>query len=411
MEQCTVVQSLKSKESCKSLLELPVSKFRSATLRQEIESFNPDQSIESSWLPPSSWYTSALFLEFEQHSVLKENWLIAARCDQLTRTGQFVTGCASGEPYVIVRSETGQLRAFYNVCRHHAAEVASGEGCLEKFECPYHGWSYGLDGRLLSAPGLGGVKDFDKESFGLVPIQVEEWGPLVFLCRSDKPRSLSQDLAPLKEILDETNFETLTFVERREYILNCNWKVFVDNYLDGGYHVPYLHKGLASQLDLTTYETKIFDRFSIQSSAGTGGATGSDSASPGQDFAERLGKEAVYAWMYPNLMVNRYGSIMDTNWVIPITHDRTLVIIDFYFQNVDGPEARDFIEKSLAASEVVQQEDIRISESVQRGLGSSSYDRGRYSALKEMGEHHFHRLLAQDFGHLMISPDHTSSRS
>jgi choline monooxygenase len=162
-----------------------------------------------------------------------------------------------------------------------------------------------------------------------------------------------------------------------------------------------LHKGLAAQLDLTTYETKIFDRFSIQSSAGTSDTTGGDSESVGQDFAERLGKEAVYVWMYPNLMINRYGSTMDTNWVMPITHDRTLVIIDFYFQDVDGPEARDFIEKSMAASEVVQQEDISISESVQRGLCSTSYDRGRYSALKEMGEHHFHRLLAQDFRALM----------
>jgi choline monooxygenase len=180
-------------------------------------------------------------------------------------------------------------------------------------------------------------------------------------------------------------------VARRTYRIACNWKVYVDNYLDGGYHVGYLHRGLAAQLDMDSYQTEVFERYSIQSGAGAGGDGGS-----GSDFSERIGDRVLYAWLYPNLMINRYGPMMDTNWVIPHGHDETEVIFDYYFTKETAGDA-EFVEKSLAASDIVQQEDVDICESVQKGLGSSSYDRGRYSAKREQGELHFHRLLAGDF--------------
>jgi choline monooxygenase len=130
----------------------------------------------------------------------------------------------------------------------------------------------------------------------------------------------------------------------------CNWKVYVDNYLDGGYHVSYLHKGSRDSSDLDSYQTEIFERCSIQSGAGAGG----DAKATGTDFAERIGHRVLYAWIYPNLMINRYGPMMDTNWVIPKGHDETDVVFDYYFTPAT---ARDtvFVEKSLAASDVVQQ--------------------------------------------------------
>lgn len=216
----------------------------------------------------------------------------------------------------------------------------------------------------------------------------------------------------MESTLGKTNFRDLSFVERREYVVDCNWKVFVDNYLDGGYHVPHLHRGLAGQLDLSTYATEVFDHYSVQSTAGvyskedrdqlkskskSSSTRASHSNAATEDFAERLGENAIYAWIYPNLMINRYGSIMDTNWVLPLAHDRTLVIMDFYFENTSGRTAAAFIKKSLAASEIVQQEDMKICESVQRGLLSSSYDKGRYSSKFEIGEYYFHKLLAADF--------------
>jgi choline monooxygenase len=360
-------------------------------LRDEVSRFDAAVPLEAAWLPPSSWYNDPRFYELERDTVFRNNWLIAGRADQVQRAGDYVAGAMTGEPHVIVRNEQQQLNAFFNVCRHHAAQVMSGAGCAESLVCPYHGWTYGLDGRLLKAPELGPVKDFDRASFGLVPMAVESWCDLLFICMAKAPSPLSPQLTELATRLRAMEVDRLQFVARRTYRLACNWKVYVDNYLDGGYHVSYLHRGLAAQLDLDSYRTDVFERYSIQSGAGASGGGESES-----DFAERIGDRVLYAWLYPNLMINRYGPMMDTNWVIPHGHDETEVIFDYYFT----PEtARDssFVEKSLAASDVVQQEDVVICESVQKGLGSSSYDRGRYSVKREQGELHFHRLLAQDF--------------
>jgi choline monooxygenase len=297
----------------------------------------------------------------------------------------------ANEPYVVVRDEDGELRAFYNVCRHHAAQVMIGEGSTDTLVCPYHGWTYALDGRLVSAPELGGVRDFDRDCFGLKPMHVAQWGSFVFICMAEKPAPLADDLAVLHKRLHDMNVRGPHFVERRAYTIQCNWKVYVDNYLDGGYHVAHCHPGLAGQLDMSSYRTEVFDRFSIQSGLGSDQNPGE-----GTDFAERIGDHVLYAWVYPNLMINRYGPMMDTNCVMPRGHDQTEVIFDYYFIEALGGE-RGFVEKSLAASDVVQREDVDICESVQRGLESSSYDKGRYSVKREAGEHHFHRLLAADF--------------
>ena len=359
----------------------------------EVARFDPAVPLEAAWLPPKSWYNDARFFDLERDTVFRNNWLIAARSDQFAKAGDFVAGAIAGEPYVVVRGEDGTLRAFYNVCRHHAAQVAVGAGCADSLVCPYHGWTYALDGRLLRAPELGAVKDFDREQFGLVPMRVGEWSGLVFISMAGEPRPLAADLTEVGARLRDMAVDKLRFVARRKYTLACNWKVYVDNYLDGGYHVSYLHKGLAGQLDLDSYQTEIFERYSIQSGAG---AAAKKEGAPGSDFSERIGERVLYAWIYPNLMINRYGPMMDTNWVIPRGHDETEVIFDYYFTPETAADA-DFVAKSLAASDVVQVEDVEICESVQKGLGSSSYDQGRYSAKREHGEHHFHRLLAADF--------------
>jgi choline monooxygenase len=371
--------------------------MKNSPLDEQLDAFDPSVPIEAAWLPPSAWYTERGVYEVERGTVFKNNWLIAAREDQLTKPGDFVAGRVANEPFVVVRGEDGALRAFYNVCRHHAAQVMVGDGNTDRMVCPYHGWTYALDGRLVSAPELGAVRDFDRECFGLAPMRVAEWGPFVFISMADAPRPLADDLAELRARLDAMDVGRLRFVERRSYTLACNWKVYIDNYLDGGYHVAYLHRGLAAQLDLASYQTEVFERYSIQSGAGAGAGTRrGDAGDGGVDFPERVGESVLYAWVYPNFMVNRYGAMMDTNWVLPREHDACEVIFDYYF--IEPGEGRgDFVEKSLAASDVVQREDIDICESVQRGLASSSYDRGRYSVKREMGEHHFHRLLAADF--------------
>ncbi len=367
-------------------------------LRSELSRFDPACSTLAALTPRWTWYTDPRFLQLEREAVFLDSWQPVARQDQLRAAGDCYAGSLLGKPFVVVRGEDHQLRAFYNVCAHHAAEVAStGSGC-QQFVCPYHGWQYDLAGQLVKAPGLGRQQNFDVADYRLQPIAVQQFGPLVFINFSSKPSDLHQQLAPLKTRLDELGFDDLQFVARREYTLQCNWKVFVDNYLDGGYHVSAVHPGLADQLNLEDYRTEVFERFSIQScdAAKREQTSVGSQANGGGDFAERIGDGSIYAWLHPNFMINRYGPMMDTNWVVPISSHETLTVFDYYFApeyaNASGPQQGDFIQRSLAASHQVQLEDIQVCESVQRGLSAGVFTGGRYATM-EAGEHHFHRLL------------------
>ncbi len=173
------------------------------------------------------------------------------------------------------------------------------------------------------------------------------------------------------------------------YDIACNWKVFVDNYLDGGYHVPHLHKGLSSVLDYKQYTIENEDRYCLQSSPMV--TSNEDAATA----ATRTGDRAWYFWQYPNLMINHYAGYMDTNLVLPLDVDHCRVIFDFYFSDVS--ESRDaYNRQSVEVGNRVQEEDLGICEAVQRGLKSRAYGAWRLSVRREAGEHLFHRLLAAD---------------
>jgi len=348
-------------------------------LARAIDAFDAELPIERARTPPASWYLSEEILEAEARSVFHDSWLAVGRADQVAKPGQFFAGRHLAETYV-----------------HHAAEVADGEGCATELVCPYHGWTYRLDGRLRRAPRMGGAETLDPEKLGLVPIPVRGHGPFVFLHFGPEPGDLAVELEPLDRALGGEDLSRLRFVARRTYELRCNWKVFVDNYLDGGYHVAHLHRGLAAQLDLASYRTEVEGRLAIQTCVG-----GSGGASSGDDFRERIGGGAVYAWLHPTFMINRYGPLLDTNRVVPLSADRTEVVFDYWCEESAADAASDFIERSLQASDTVQIEDVAICESVQRGIASSSYDRGLYAPQVEQAEYHFHRLLAADLRSLL----------
>ena len=362
----------------------------SLDVEHEVRRFRADLPIEAASTPPSSWYTQPALLAREGETVFRRSWQYACPTDRVAAPGSYVRVDVAGDSYLVLRARNGELHALSNVCRHHAAQLLEGSGCVEKLVCPYHGWTYDLDGSLRSAPGMGAQKDFDRARFALPRVPVEAWGPLVFIHPGVPARPVAEELAPLARQLAAFGMDGLRHAHRRRYPIQCNWKVFADNYLDGGYHVAHLHKGLAGQLEMGEYRTDLFERFNVQSCPSAG-----DAQFHGRDFRARIGAGAIYAWIHPNLMLNRYGRILDTNWVVPLAVDRCEVVFDYWFVETEGEDARRFIEASLDASDDVQQEDVAICESVQRGVSSRSYDTGRY-ARTETGMYQFHRLLAED---------------
>jgi choline monooxygenase len=290
-----------------------------------------------------------------------------------------------------VRGRDGKLRAFYNVCRHHAMTVMN-EPCghAEHMRCPYHGWTYNLEGELRGMTEFEGVCNFDRAQNGLVPVRVEIWENFIFVNLDPHAAPLDEFLGALVGLATPLNFGALKFVERRSYRQQCNWKVYVDNFLDGGYHVPHMHKGLNSVLDYTNYTIENVDRCCVQSSP-----VAVDKSSEASAAATRKGDRAYYFWQYPNFMLNWYEGYLDTNLVIPLGVDRCEVIFDFYFGDTSQAQMP-YIRESMGVSERVQQEDIVICDGVQRGLSSRAYQAGRLSVRREAGEHLFHRLLAAD---------------
>jgi phenylpropionate dioxygenase-like ring-hydroxylating dioxygenase large terminal subunit len=359
--------------------------------------YNDRLPLEEASTLPAPWYVDPRIAELEAQTVFTRTWQLIGRTDQVERPGQFVTATVAGEPIVALRGSDGVLRAFYNVCRHHAAAVVS-EPCgqVEILRCPYHGWNYGLDGSLKGMPEFDGVKDFDRARNGLVPIEVGTWEKFVLVSLDPKSVSLLEFLGGLAKRVASLRVGGLHYFASRSYDIACNWKVFVDNYLDGGYHVPHLHKGLNSVLDYRHYTIENEDRYCLQSSPMVASSEDADAA------ATRKGDRAYYFWQYPNLMIDCYEGYMDTILALPLDVDHCRVIFDWYFADV-SEAARAYNLQSIAVCDRVQVEDLDICEAVERGLKSRAYGAGRLSVRRESGEHLFHRLLAADLKRLTRS--------
>jgi choline monooxygenase len=361
------------------------------TVKEILASYNAAAALPDAHTIPARWYTDPRIAQLELQNVFSRTWQSVGRTEQVEKPGQYVTATVAGEPIVAVRGSDGILRAFYNVCRHHAMTVMN-EPCghAQHMRCPYHGWTYNLEGELRGMTEFEGVSNFDRAQNGLVPVRVEIWENFIFVNLDPQAPALREFLGALVGLAKPLNFGGLKFVERRSYIQQCNWKVYVDNFLDGGYHVPHMHKGLNSVLDYTNYTIENVDRCCVQSSP-----VAVDKSSEASAAATRKGDRAYYFWQYPNFMLNWYEGYLDTNLVIPLGVDRCEVIFDFYFG--DTSEAQmPYIRESMGVSERVQQEDIVICDGVQRGLSSRAYQAGRLSVRREAGEHLFHRLLAAD---------------
>jgi choline monooxygenase len=360
------------------------------SIEQILSSYDDRAPLSQASTIPAAWYVDARIAELERLSVFSKSWQLVARLDQLEEPGQFVSTAVAGEPVVAVRGADGVLRAFYNVCRHHAAAVVTQPcGRASHLHCPYHGWNYGLDGSLKGMPEFEGVQNFDRAQNGLVPIRVETWECFVFINLDNEALPLKEFLGGLVQRVEPLGIGNLHYFDRRTYDIHCNWKVYVDNYLDGGYHVPHLHKGLSSVLDYKQYTIENEDRYCLQSSPMV--ASEEDAATG----AARKGDRAWYFWQHPNLMINCYAGYMDTNLVVPIDVDHCRVIFDFYFSDISDA-AREYNEQSVGVGNRVQEEDLGICEDVQRGLKSRAYQAGRLSVRREAGEQLFHRLLAAD---------------
>jgi choline monooxygenase len=361
-----------------------------APIKRGTENHTLGASLKGGATLPASWYTSESILRREKRAIFHRNWQYACRTDEVPRPGDYLACRAGDVPVVVVRDRESELTAFVNVCRHRGAEIVP-EGCRgtrNTLQCHYHAWTWDFDGSLRAAPGSEQEPGFKKEDYPLRRLEVGLLGPFVFVKLDPQGVAWDETVGDLPRILDTSPpLGTLKFRERRSYDMRANWKIVVENFLEC-YHCAIAHKGFADLIDLNVYTVTPHRYFSTQWGPLKSSATANAGAACFSSASGR--RDGIYNYLWPNFMVNLYPGRgnASTNLILPIAPDRTMAIYDFYFEE-ELPEAATMVE----FIDQVQQEDIVICESVQRGLGSGFYNQGRLMTRYEKGIQHFEQLV------------------
>jgi choline monooxygenase len=331
--------------------------------------------------PVASFYVDPAQLQLEQNEVFIRSWQLVGHTSQLADHGDYFTAQVGREP-LLFTNDGGTIRGFFNVCRHRAGPVAIGCGKAQRLSCRYHGWTYDLAGQLLRTTEMEGAEEFDLHQIRLAPVAVHQFGPLLFAALDPATPTFDALYPGVAERCAPLAVERLQHVTTRNFSVNANWKVYVDNYLEG-YHIPLVHPGLNRELDYRHYVTELGARHTLQY------------APIKTASAQHYGSgEALYYWLFPNLMLNFYEGQLQTNVVIPVDVDHTIVRFDWFApEPAPDPETNERWRELAHFSEEVQAEDAQICEIVQRNIGSRAYLPGPYSPRRESGVRLFHKLM------------------
>ncbi len=338
---------------------------------------------EASALPAVA-YTAPHWFDFEQREVFARHWQYVCHESELPGIGDHIARDIAGAPVVVVRDEACDLQAYYNVCRHRAGPLVTCDGKgLKRFRCQYHGWTYGLDGKLRQAPEMQDAKGFERENVALKSLHLITWQGLVFVALSGTAPRSEAYFGGITERIAPIDLTSMRHARQDVYEMNCNWKVYVDNFLEG-YHIPLVHPELDKVVDYRSYTTELSDWHSLQ----TAPVSGNEDAY-GQG-------EACYYFLYPNTMLNILPGRVQTNRVEAIDANHCRVVFDYYYDKSDAA-AQARADADATFSDEVQEEDRLICERVQKGLGSGAYEAGRLCPAQESGVWHFQNLLRQAY--------------
>ncbi len=339
-------------------------------------------------------YTEPAWAAADLEAIFARSWQWICHVERLTEPGNYVTATVAGMPIAVTRGRDGELHAFYNVCKHRAHELLSGSGQVRAIVCPYHAWTYDLTGRLSGARRTNRMQTFDRTEICLDRIRVEQFAGFVYVNLDPAAAPLAEQAGDLAEEITfwAPDVARLTFAKRLSYDVRSNWKNVIDNFLEC-YHCHIAHREFVDLVDMSTYEVKTHGIWSSHF------AEAGKHANSAYDVTRaRVTQHAVW-WLWPNTCLLRYpgrGNFMVFQ-VIPAGPDRTLETWDFYLESTELTDAEEQSVRYI--DEVLQQQDIALVESVQRGMSTPAFDQGRIvydpqgSGLSEHGVHHFHGLV------------------
>ncbi|MEM7439437.1 MAG: ring-hydroxylating oxygenase subunit alpha [Pseudomonadota bacterium] len=354
--------------------------------------FSPD--ADNSFSLRAEAYTQHDWFNVDMREVIGKTWQWVCHVEKLRDTGSYVAVEVAGLPVAVVRGRDGTLRAFYNVCKHRAHQLLTGEGRTSRILCPYHAWVYKLDGQLAKAPEAGHLMNFNEGEICLDQVQVEEFCGFIYVNLDADAPSLASQTGDLETEIRHwaPDIEDLTFAHRLTYDIKSNWKNVVDNFLEC-YHCPTAHKDFCTLVDMETYKVTTHG---IYSSHMADAGKGENAA---YDVSNATVRTHAVWWLWPNTCLMRYpgrSSFIVLN-IIPAGPERTLETYDFFLETKEPNEME--VETIRYLDEVLQVEDIGLVESVQRGMNTPAFQQGRIvsdpsgSGKSEHAVHHFHGLV------------------
>lgn len=349
-----------------------------------------DRDPQNSWTLPAHWYYDEEIFSLEKSKIFHRNWWYVGAVNKLSEPGQFITATVVDQDVFIIRDNDGQLRGFYNVCRHRAHRLVSMSGkCRGNLVCPYHGWTYSLDGAFVGARGIDNMKNFDPKDFGLVAVRIETMIGLVFVnLDNDAPRLNDLSSAMLQDMRRHCpNLDNLKLAKTFELETAANWKTLVDNDLES-YHAAIAHRSLMGLLDYSSFEVWE-DRYTT-CHAMTNASSANDAYSVEENDPV---KRAIYTWLWPNtaFFIAPGRSNLGVFQMIPTSPETSRQHWDFYFESDDlTVNENSYLDWTI---DTLIPEDTVLYENVQRGLRSNAYSSGRFvinSDNPELDERHVH---------------------
>jgi choline monooxygenase len=337
---------------------------------------------------PFDWYSDPAVLRLERERIFRRAWQYAGRADQVAEPGAFFTCDLGGVPVVVVRGKDEELRAFFNVCRHRGSLVCEGEGRRETLQCPYHAWTYDLDGSLRAAPRSDREPGFDKEGLGLVPVSVGAWGPFVFVNPDAGAAPLADTLGDLPALVARAGLDVdaLRFLKRSTSEYEANWKVCSENFLEC-YHCQVAHPGFSKVVDVSV------DAYVLEASPTFSTQYGPVRESWRGDFDPRGPiARGQFHFLWPNVTINLMPGHpnLSIGPIVPAGPERTTRFLDYFV----GPEVEQaWIDDMLEFDDQVGREDTVLVERVQKGVRAGGVDHGHLLPESERLIAHFQGLL------------------
>jgi Rieske 2Fe-2S family protein len=355
-----------------------------------------DTLAEGAKTLPQKYFVSAELFDREQERIFGRDWVLAGHQKEIAEPGDYFVREVTGESVIVARDKAGDVRGFYNVCRHRGTRLCEEErGHAPAIQCPYHAWTYGLDGRLVGAPHMDEVRGFDRNEYSLYPVKVGVWEGFIFVNLADDAMELEEWLAPLAGKFSPWNLANLRSAKRIEYDVKANWKLMFENYAEC-YHCPGVHPQLQKVSPYDSAENDLsegpFLGGFMKINAGKGLTVSGNACAmkidhpPSQGYGaagehehEKNGVVFYYS-IFPNMLLSLHPEYVMVHQLWPQSPERTLIVCDWLF-HPDAFNRKDFNpDDAIEFWDVTNKQDWHVCELSQQGIASRAYEPGPYSS-------------------------------